>query len=130
MMKAAVRLCVLAAVTYVLFGQAPPDSRAWQQGTVQSLQVKHRTLFDPHSAEIDLEIAGADNVLYKTTLAYEVHKIDLIPGAGIVTEERRRNVAVGSTVKFAVSEQHGWLIDADGVEQKLIVKSAALTKKL
>jgi hypothetical protein len=127
---------IVFTCTFVLLSQesAAPDSRAWQQGTVQSLQLKHRGLFDPHSAEIDLEIAGNDGVIYKTMLAYGVHKVDMVPGVGIVTEERRRkkthlNVTVGGTVKFAVSEQHGWLVDNDGVEQKLIVKSAILAKQ-
>jgi hypothetical protein len=101
----AMRAIIFALLAVGAFAQNTAESRQWQQGTVQSLQLEHRGLFDPHSAEIDLEIVGTDNVLYKTTLAYEIHKVDMIPGAGIVTEERRRkkthlNVAVGSIVKY------------------------------
>ncbi len=124
---------VLLVAAFSTLAQDLPVSHPWQQGTVQSLQLRHRTMFDPHSAEIDLDILGADGIVYETTLAYGIHKQDMIPGIGIVTVERRRkkthlNIAVGSDVKFALSEEHGWLLDSDGAEQKRIIKKATLQK--
>jgi hypothetical protein len=126
-MRATIFTLLFCMTAIGAFAQNTAESRPWQQGTVQSLQFWH-------GLETELKIVGADNILYTTALeAYRLHPADMIPGVGIVSILRRRkkvhlNLAVGSTVKFAVSAQHGWLLDADGIEQKLIVYSASLAK--
>jgi hypothetical protein len=111
----AVRLCTRSCMRWLvaflivaapLLARDKREVRDWQEGTVQSVQLKHMTAFDPHAAEVDLEIA-TNKIIYKVTLAYSIHKVDLIPGVGIATEE-------------------GWLIDDQGIERKLIVRSASV----
>ena len=73
-------------------------------------------------------------MVYKVSyLDDHVHKVDLIPFSGVVMQERRRSkmqldIRVGASIKFAIIEQHGWILDDQGVERKITVKSAAMEK--
>lgn len=121
----------VALTTTSAADNSQPLIRDWEEGTIQSLKSHHRKLFDPHSAQIDIEVLSKKNVIYNFTLAYDIHKVDLIPFSGIVTEERRRkkttlDVRVGTVVKFAISAQRGWLMDDRGIERSLLIRSASV----
>jgi hypothetical protein len=117
----------------LLFGAAllgardKKTERDWQEGAVQFVEVKHTRHFEPLSPVTGLEIVS-DNRVYRVNVLPGIHKKDLIPFAGIVTEERRRakdtwRVAVGSIVKFSISKERGWIVDNQGRERPLKVKS-------
>ncbi len=127
------RLAVCAIAITLTTGIAQPESpsqpRVWQSGTITQIALKHRGHFDPHAGECDLEILS-QGVRYSTVVAYEIQKKDFVPGVGLIAVERRRrrtiDVTLGGTVSLAIDAAHAqaWLIDNQGVERKLIVKSS------
>ena len=93
---------------------AKDESRQWKEGSISGIDVI-RTPFG--LAEVDLSIT-TDTIVYEMQLANGLHKKDLIPFVGIVTIAERQkhthlDVVVGGKVKFAVSGEHGWLMDGD-----------------
>jgi hypothetical protein len=102
---------------------ATPDTKDWQEGTVQSVVIKYGT---------SIEVVNQKNVRYQMMVIYDIHKVDLIPVTGIVTVIRRQSrmvpfdVTVGNTVRFAVSSSRGWVIDDHGIERRMLVKSVSL----
>jgi|ERR1017187_1363499 hypothetical protein len=124
-------LLALALLYTPLLAKDQTVSRNWQQGTVVSIQPKHYGTLHPLSAEVDIEIATSANIVYRMIFRERIHKVDFVPGVDIVAGEIRRkklhlDVTVGSLVRFAVSSRNGWLIDNQGIERKLIVKSESL----